>query len=205
VLVDDIAFQSRDSRTLVVTFAGMAGILRTMSALRQRLGIETRPFEFVHSLEDKECDVLFLRDRYRSYYHLGVKGVGRSIDEVSTFLNDFIKKGGYDFVITLGHSMGGYASILFASRINADFCVAISAPTFLDPDNRTKYGDDRYSEEKAKLCELMPESAKYLDLGSLLLSTRSRGNRKSCSYLLFYGENDRLDRSRMQITTRRVQ
>jgi pimeloyl-ACP methyl ester carboxylesterase len=178
----------------MVAFAGMAGLRRTMATLKQRLGIEIRPFEFVHSLADRECDVLFLRDRHRAYYHSGVKGVGNNVDEVAGFMNDFISKRGYDLVVTLGHSMGGYASILFASKINADVCVAISAPTFLDPGNRMKYYDERYAHEKRKLCKSKPESFRYLDLRSYFLSIDPLENRKRCVYCLFYGDSDRLDK-----------
>ena len=194
ILVDDFTFQSRGNRTLVIAFAGMAGILRTFSIVKQKMGIETRPFEFVHSLQDKECDVLFLRDRHRAYYHSGVKGVGGSVDEVANFLNDFIDQRGYNLVATLGHSMGGYASILFASKINADICVAISAPTFLDPENRRVHDDKRYAEEKIKLWESKPESIRYFDLKSYFLSKEHLEIKNHCEYFLFYGERDRLDK-----------
>ena len=193
-LVSDFAFQSRGSRTLIVAFAGMAGIRRTLATLKRRVGLGVRPFEFVHSLKDRECDVLFLRDRHRAYYHSGVKGVGSNVEEVASFLNDFISTRGYDLVVTLGHSMGGYASILFASKINADVCVAISAPTFLDRENRMKYNDERYAHEKRKLCESKSESFRYLDLRSYFLSNERSENKKQCVYYLFYGDSDRLDK-----------
>ena len=194
LLVSDFAFQSRGSRTLIVAFAGMAGIRKTLATLRRRVWLGVRPFEFVHSLKDRECDVLFLRDRHRAYYHSGVKGVGNNVQEVAAFLNDFISKKGYDSVVTLGHSMGGYASILFASKINADVCVAISAPTFLDLENRMKYNDERYAHEKRNLCESKPESFRLLDLRSYLLSNQRSENKKDCVYCLFYGDSDRLDK-----------
>jgi hypothetical protein len=172
----------------------MTGIRRTLATLKRTVGLRFRPFEFVHSLKDRECDVLFLRGRHRGYYHSGVKGVGNNVQEVAAFLNDFISKRGYDLVVTLGHSMGGYASILFASKINADVCVAISAPTFLDLENRTKYNDERYAHEKRKLCESKPESFRFLDLRSYFLSKEGSVNKKQCVYCLFYGDSDRLDR-----------
>ena len=194
LLVSDFTFQSKGSRTLIIAFAGMAGIRRTFATLKQRVGLEVRPFEFVHSLRDRDCDVLFLRDRHRAYYHSGVKGVGNNVEEVTGFLNDFISRRGYELVVTLGHSMGGYASILFASKINADVCVAISAPTFLDPENRMKYNDERYAHEKRKLCESKPESFRYLDLRNYFLSRDALENRNRCVYCLFYGDSDRLDK-----------
>ena len=49
-LVDDFGLQAKGSSTLFITFAGMAGILKTLASVKQKIGIETRPFEFVHSL-----------------------------------------------------------------------------------------------------------------------------------------------------------
>jgi hypothetical protein len=194
LLVSDFSFQSKGSRTLIVAFAGMSGIRRTLAALKQKAGIEVRPFEFVQSLQDRECDVLFLRDRHRAYYHSGVKGVGDNVDQVAGFLNEFIRQRRYDLVVTLGHSMGGYASILFASKIHADVCIAISPPTFLDQVNRRRYDDKRYAQEKTKLCESRPESSIYLDLRSYLLAAEHRDNRKRCVYCVFFGDSDRLDK-----------
>jgi pimeloyl-ACP methyl ester carboxylesterase len=192
LLVDDYAFQSKGARTLFITFAGMSGILRTLATLQMRIGIEARPFEFVNSLRDKECDVLFLRDRNRAYYHSGIRGVGGSIDEVAGCLKEFIDRKRYDLVVTLGHSMGGYASMLFASKIGADISIAVSAPTFLDPENRARYDDARYAEEKKKLWESVSGKGRYFDLQSYFLSQERAEDR--CEYFLFYGERDRLDK-----------
>lgn len=178
-----------------------------MTRLRQKIGIETRPFEFVHSLQDKECDVLFLRDRHRAYYQSGVKGAGRTVDEVAHFIRSFVSQGKYDKLVTLGHSMGGYAAILIASKINADICLAISTLSFLDPENRTKYGDNRYAHEKQRLWESRKESSAYFDLKNYFASKTHSEAKDRCSYFLFYGENDGLDKvhaDRMTCTGHRV-
>jgi len=193
-LVDDFAFQSKGNGVLFIVFAGMPGILKTLARVKQKIGIQTRPFEFVHSFQERHCDVIFLRDRYRAYYHSGVKGVGRNVDEVAGFLNDFIGQGRYRLVVTLGHSMGGYASLLFASKVDADICIAISAQTFLDLENIARYGDYRYHDEKKRLYRSKHQSPVYYDLRNYFLSKTHASDRKSCTYCLFYGENDRLDR-----------
>jgi len=191
-LARDIAFQEKESDTLVITFAGMAGILRTIARIKRKLGMATRPFEFAHTLHEMPCDAVFLRDRYRAYYHSGVKGVGNNIEEVSEFLKHFIKGGKYRTVVTLGHSMGAHASLLFASRIGANISIAISPPTFLDSQTRSKCGDERYDYEKKRLCRDHPSSA-YLDLRDYFLSFERMNFAASCAYCIFYGENDRLD------------
>lgn len=191
-LARDIAFQEKESDTLVITFAGMAGILRTVARIKRKLGLATRPFEFAHTLHEMPCDAVFLRDRYRAYYHSGVKGVGYNIEEVSEFLKHFIKEREYKTVVTLGHSMGAHASLIFASRIGANISIAISPPTFLDSQTRSKHGDERYDYEKKRLCRDHPGSA-YLDLRDYFLSFNHMNLASSCTYCIFYGENDRLD------------
>jgi hypothetical protein len=194
LLVDDLEFNSSGNEVLFVTFAGMAGILKTFARIRQKIGIETRPFEFVHSLQDKNCDVLFLRDRHRAYYHFGVKGVGGNFDEVAAFLNRKIAERQYKLVVTLGHSMGGYASLLFASKIKSDICIGISPRTFLDPENRAIYSDDRFKEEIGRLYKSQGNAtSQFYDLKRYFLSAEDLPN-KSCTYLLFFGGGDRLDR-----------
>lgn len=194
-LVDDFKFISNGNEVLFITFAGMAGILNTVTRICQRLGVETRPFEFVHSLKDKNCDVLFLRDRNRAYYHYGVKGVGSNVEEVATFLNWIIEQGRYKLVVTLGHSMGGYASLLFASKIRSDLSVGISPRTFLDPENRAIHADNRFTEEIDRLYKSGGNAAsQYYDLQRYFLSMDNRPDAKKCTYLLFFGGGDRLDR-----------
>lgn len=195
LLVNDFEFNSNGNDVLFVTFAGMAGILRTLARIRQKIGIETRPFEFVHSLQDEKCDTLFLRDRHRAYYHFGVKGVGGNVDEVASFLNRIIKERQYKLVVTLGHSMGGYASLLFASKIYSDICIGISPRTFLDPENRAKYADDRFKEEIGRLYKSQGYArSQFHDLQRYFLSLGDHPSAKSCTYLLFFGGGDRLDR-----------
>jgi pimeloyl-ACP methyl ester carboxylesterase len=193
---NDFTFQSKEARTLFVTFAGMTGIRKTLSSLKQTLGFESsHSFEFVKSLQEKDCDALFLRDRQRAYYHYGIRGIGDNIDEAATFLTEFIRKRNYGLVVTLGHSMGGYASILFASKISADICISIAAPSFLDSTNRAAYKDDRYAYEKNKLEGANGVHGAYLDLQDYLLSAANNScANRACRYFLFYGENDRLDR-----------
>ncbi len=194
LLVDDLEFSSNGSEVLFITFAGMAGILKTFARIRQKIGIETRPFEFVHSLQDKNCDVLFLRDRHRAYYHFGVKGAGGNVDEVATFLNRKIAERQYKLVITLGHSMGGYASLLFASKVKSDICISISPRTFLDPENRVIHSDDRFKEEIGRLYKSQGNvTSEFYDLKRYFLSSGNRPDDK-CTYLLFFGGGDRLDR-----------
>lgn len=195
LLVDDLEFNSSGNDVLFVTFAGMAGILKTFARIRQKIGIETRPFEFVHSLQDKNCDVLFLRDRHRAYYHFGVKGVGGNVDEVAEFLNRKIAERQYKLVVTLGHSMGGYASLLFASKIKSDICIGISPRTFLDLENRAIYSDNRFKEEIGRLYKSQGNAtSQFYDLKKYFLSSDGLPNGKSCTYLLFFGGGDRLDK-----------
>jgi hypothetical protein len=124
-----------------------------------------------------------------------VKGVGGSVDEVAAFLNRKIAERQYKLVVTLGHSMGGYASLLFASKVKSDICISISPRTFLDPENRAIHSDDRFKEEIARLYKSQGNAtSEFYDLKTYFVSSDNRPNDNSCTYLLFFGGGDRLDR-----------
>lgn len=183
-LNEDFVFLKNHNKILVITFGG----------IKQGLGMDIPPFEFMRSLQDKAYDVIFLRDREQAYYHLGVKGIGKNIDAVVSFLTKIIDEGSYDLVVTLGNSMGGYAALLFGWQIKADVCIAISPRTFLDLENRIKYDDDRRDAEIRRLYKLCSSSSSRscYDLRGYLFSHHEKQDRTPMC-LLFFGENNRLD------------
>jgi hypothetical protein len=184
--LDDFLFLQNNNKILVIAFGG----------IKQGLGMHIPPFEFMRSLHDKDCDVMFLRDREQAYYHLGVNGIAGNIDGVTSFLKKIIDAGKYDLVVTLGNSMGGYAALLFGSKIGADVCIGISPRTFLDQNNRGRYNDDRRNAEIERLYELCEnkESRSYYDLHSYFLSVEKASEGRSPLCLVFYGDKDRLDK-----------
>lgn len=105
--------------TVIVCFGGMAlkmgGIL---------------PFEFLKYLSkvyEKKVDLIFYIDKKQCWYHKGIEGISKNIDETASYLKNIVS--GYKKTIFMGVSSGGYASILFGSLCNTTNVVAFIPPT----------------------------------------------------------------------------
>jgi|TARA_B110000495_G_scaffold203404_1_gene226923 hypothetical protein len=154
----------------------------------QALGMEIPPFEFVNSLKEKKLDVIFIRDFKQAWYSFGVEGLGKNIEETSNNLCNKISK--YNHIITMGNSMGGYAAILFAEMINANFSIAINPQTFIDKKNREVFRDNRWNDNISKIHEKIIES-KYFDLKNIVSDSLDKKTR----HMVFFGENEELDKN----------
>jgi hypothetical protein len=124
-----------ESRTLLVLFGGIAG------------GVSIPVFEFFRVSEGYPSQRVFLRDPRRSWYQLGIPGVGDSAASVRSLLDETIARSGADRVVMAGASAGGYAAMLFGAWCGADETIAFSPQTFIDPGNRQRSGDDRWKEQ----------------------------------------------------------
>jgi len=164
---DGIIFQKTNSKFLFIVFGGAANKVAG-----------ERPLVFINYLKNAGCDVIFLRDFEKSWYHLGVNTVGNNIDEVAEFLKKTTNE--YETVITWGNSMGGFASILFGSLINADMSFSFVPQTFIDEKNRKIFGD-RDDKQKSKICSIST-TPQYFDLKNYLQSkkNKSRENKILC-------------------------
>lgn len=119
------------SKTLIVSFAGhglkYGGVPK---------------IEFANFLEThfSHIDVQFYIDNTCSSYHHGIQGISTNIDETVQYLRKRFE--GYDRVICLGASAGGYAAILFGSLLNVDTVIAFIPQTILkSKDREDKYRD----------------------------------------------------------------
>ena len=74
---------------------------------------------------------LFLTDIDQVRYQSGVRGVGSSIPEVAAFLRGVIDDKGFDRIVMIGNSAGGYAALLFGALVGADVVHAFSPQTEL--------------------------------------------------------------------------
>jgi pimeloyl-ACP methyl ester carboxylesterase len=91
-------------------------------------------FHFFRLLEPlPETSKLLVRDPRNSWYNAGLPGVGHTIEEIAEQIKMEVAKLGAKRVITVGSSMGGYASILFGCLIGAERAIALAPQTFLDP------------------------------------------------------------------------
>lgn len=122
------------NNTLVFVFGGMA----------LQFG-QIPPFEFVNFLENnfkKSADYIFLIDKFQCWYHKGIQGASKNIEETVELLNNYIKPS-YKKVIMIGNSSGGYASILFSSLCKrVDLSISFIPQTKLIGNNiQQKYSD----------------------------------------------------------------
>ena len=122
------------NKILIVCFGGMQ--LKFAAEL---------PFEFLNYLSTEYsniCDLFFFVDKDQCWYHKGIKGITKNIDETVLYLDNIIKKGNYKKVIFMGTSAGGYASILFGSLCqNVTNVISFIPQTKLKKPKNLKYAD----------------------------------------------------------------
>ena len=167
-----------NNNILIIAFGG----------IKQKMGYDLHlpPFEFVNILSKKGIDVFFIRDLNQCWYQLGINDMGNSITDISDFLNKKIRN--YNFVILIGTSMGGYASLLFSQLIKADVSIAFSPQTFIDPLNRKKFNDFRWEKQMSKFHKLNF----FSDFYDLKYFFKNQIETKTEHYI-FYGSNEKLD------------
>lgn len=109
-----------NNKNLICCFGGMA---KKMGGIL--------PFEFLNYLSlnyGDTCDLIFYIDHNQCCYHKGIQGISTNIGETIQYINEKIIKGGYEKIIFMGVSAGGYASILFGSLCENITCVISFIP-----------------------------------------------------------------------------
>jgi predicted esterase YcpF (UPF0227 family) len=113
-----------NNKNLIICFGGfllkMGGIL---------------PFEFLNylsSIYQNECDLVFFIDHKQCWYHKGIQGITSNIDETALYINSIIKDKYYKNIIFMGNSAGGYAAILFGSICNVSHVISFIPQTILE-------------------------------------------------------------------------
>lgn len=109
-----------DSETVVVSFGakgGGRGVFHFFKLLRPLPGFSK----------------LLVRDPAGHWYNAGLPGVGDTVEEIARRIEWEVGQLGGKRIITLGHSMGGYAAILFGCMLGAERAVALAPQTLLDP------------------------------------------------------------------------
>lgn len=139
-----------NSENLIMCFGGMA---------MQMGGI--LPFEFLNYLSktyQKNTDLYFFIDKNRCWYHKGIDGITKNIDDTVLYLNSIIKKSNYKKKIFMGVSAGGYASILFGSLCNVSNVIAFKPRTKPSPNGVGLKGQYPY----------IPIDKRYEDLKNII-------------------------------------
>lgn len=108
------------SKKLFVTFSGRQQGLASMTI-----------FEFKNFLEQEfpSYDKIFCRDEKVKWYNHGLTDYTSDVRQTLSFLNNKIN--GYDEVVFIGASMGGYAAILFGSLLNVKTVIAFRPQTII--------------------------------------------------------------------------
>jgi predicted esterase YcpF (UPF0227 family) len=135
--------QEPKSSTIVVSFAGHG----------LKFGGVPRP-EFYNFLSKNfsTVDILLLVDYNCRCYHEGLKGITSNIDETAKYIQNIIS--GYQKVVFVGVSAGGYAAILFGSLLKVNDVIAITPQTKL----KASFFDDSYRD----IANRINSTTKYL-------------------------------------------
>lgn len=181
-----IADFSNESEIMLITFGAMGfnqkGII---------------PFGLLKSTLRLPVKKLYIRDINRAWYHQGLPGIGRNIEEIVVFLKNKINQQKVQWIIMMGGSMGGYAALLFGFLVEADLVHSFNPLTFIDPILRLLRGDYfRLNWKFLKLKLIIRNfkkslifSKKYTDLKKLF---RSRSVKTK--FHIHYSSKSRMDR-----------
>lgn len=120
------------SEKLFIFFGGIAG----------EIGMP--PFEFYRASRILDTSRIFLRDLSQSWYQRGLSRIGQDAFAIGEYLRTKIAESGCSEVIFVGNSMGGFAALLFCAMLQCGKTIAFSPQTFVCPEKRLKYGDQRW-------------------------------------------------------------
>ena len=118
------------------------------------------PFEFLKYLSKtyaKNTDLYFYIDKNQRWYHKGIDGITKNIDDTVIYLKNIICNKNYQKVIFMGVSAGGYASILFGS-----LCGVTNVISFIP---RTKYDYRMLNPKYYNLNTVINNKTKYILYG----------------------------------------
>jgi len=168
----------RPSRTLLVAFGGMQGL------------IGMPPFEFFKASGEIPVKRLFVRDLRQAWYHRGIPGHGADLDGVVAALGELLGEYDVERLVMVGNSAGGYAALLFGSLLGADVVLAFAPQTVIDLQTLAGMDDHRWDEQLQELADSGDLDERFSDLQAALPAAR-RGRTR---YELYYDETFDIDR-----------
>lgn len=142
------------SKTLIVSFAG--------HGLKYG-GVPKIEFANFLNQHFSHIDAQFYIDTQCKCYHHGMQDISTNIDDTVEYLKVMFE--GYDRVICLGTSAGGYAAILFGSLLKVDTVIAFIPQTILKSEDR----DERYRD----LFPHINTTTKYHIFGDLNITNKN--------------------------------
>lgn len=163
-------------------------LLVSFGGINQGLGMP--PFEFFKSLEDIECDKVFIRDSYQMWYQNGIDSEIHDILKLRDYLKKEILNNKYKKICFLGNSMGGYAAILFGTMLNVDTVISFAPQTFINKKQRYLNFDFRWNKQINNVHKNKNRHKELFDLKNYLL----KNNNYKSKIIIYYSEQHRLDR-----------
>jgi len=163
---DAILLEEGDKEKLIMFFGGLG----------MRIGITEQPFEFVRTTRYAKYTKIFIRDAYRIWYQRGLKDLTDTLPDTISLLKEITD--GYENIICVGNSAGGYGALMFGSALQVNCVHAFSPQTFIDPQRDARY---KQAGTAVKL-----EIPTILDVKPLMTGRTT--------YFLHYCGGDKLDR-----------
>lgn len=161
----------------IIAFAGLRGGMGPLPV-----------FEFFQALNKIGAKAAFFRDLDFAWYHRGVPNVGPDIESIADRIRELTR--GSEEVIMIGNSGGAYASLLFAALVGDEIHAeahAFSPPTFINPELRQRYSDNRWAEEWKEFVQGGYMDPRYGDLYPVVSAGRG-------PFHIYYAEHHTYDR-----------
>lgn len=162
----------------LVAFGGYAG----------RLGMPV--FEFRRMLAPYTVHKLFVRDLTQSWYQKGLPSADAGLEAMAHVLAETLDGLGARRRVFVGNSMEGYAALLFGALLGADAAIAFAPQTFIDPWNRLRYADRRWSANIRRGRRHPAADPQHFDLAQALPRLAQPGT----AFHVYYDSHHRLDR-----------
>jgi hypothetical protein len=163
------------STTLLLAFGGIRG------------GLGVPVFEFFGVSAELEAKRMFVRDLRQSWYHRGLSGHTKGIDDTARLLQEHLDRAGVERLVVVGNSAGGYAALLLGTMLGADVSLCFGPQTLVDPDAMAAFGDRRWERELGGLKRAGELDARYSDLVTALPQLEPAGTRHEVYFDASFG------------------
>jgi len=175
---------NKNGNTIIVRNPAQDCLLVFFSDIGGRYGM---PFsEFFDTVGSLPATTVFLQDPNRLWFHLGINGIGGTIESVAQHVKRLAADENAKRIITAGYSGGGYAAILIGVLVGADEVYAFGPQTRL-----LQYRDSRYPDKIDGLHTNMRRAdLRCLDLRYTLARQLSNQTR----IYIYYSRFDKRDR-----------
>jgi hypothetical protein len=126
------------------------------------------PFNFMALTRKYQVNRIFLRDLRQTWYHCGIAGLTKNIDDTAEYLTQVIGRRGIEKVVVLGTSAGGYAGLIIGWLIEAAEVHVIVPQSFIDAGNRVEYQDLHKDEQMPLIYDYPDACSQYFDVKPVL-------------------------------------